>query len=422
MCKTYYLMLAVCCSLLPTGFSVARQADDSGSLIEFVGVAAVPGTAKDKSNLRQPLDINSTNDLLGGFSAIAYCGVDNLYYLLPDRGPKDGAVEWTCRVQQFAIVIDPNAEPAVTMELVKTIVLKDQFGHPYVGAAAALVANEVHGARLDPEGIRVGANGNLFVSDEYGPQVIEFEANGQFVKQLPLPPRYLIEHPCSISDDENPVNQTGRQANRGMEGLAISEDGKTLFGLMQSPLLQDSERIDMASKPTGLNCRMLKFDTEGGVQQEFLYHLEKEKNKLNEVLAADQDNLVVIERDGQVGAEAEFKKLMLVSTKDASNISSLERLPPRDYPTDVQPLRKTVLIDLLDPRWNLAGDNMPEKIEGLAFGPRLPDGRRTLLIGSDNDFIASSPSFVYVFAVPNSMLTYEKVAKLAKGNVSLGGQ
>ncbi len=422
MFKTSFLTLAFCCSMLVAEFSFAQQNDDSASRIELVGIAEVPGTAKDKSNLNQPLDTDSTNDLLGGFSAIAYCGVDNLYYLLPDRGPKDGAVEWTCRVQQFAIVIDPNAEPPVTMELVKTIVLKDQFGHPYVGAAAALVANEVHGARLDPEGIRIGANGNLFVSDEYGPQVIEFEANGKFVKQLPLPPRYLIEHPCSISDDENPVNRTGRQANRGMEGLAISENGKTLFGLMQSPLLQDCERIDMASKPTGLNCRMLKFDTEGGVQKEFLYRLDKEKNKLNEVLAVDADNLIVIERDGKVGAEAEFKKLMLVSTEEASNISGLERLPPRDCPADVQPLHKTVLIDLLDPQWNLAGDNMPEKIEGLAFGPRLPDGRRTLLIGSDNDFIASSPSFVYVFAVPNSMLTYQKVANLAQDNVSLGGQ
>ena len=47
---------------------------------------------------------------------------------------------------------------------------------------------------------------------------------------------------------------------------------------------------------------------------------------------------------------------------------------------------------------------MPEKIEGLAFGPDLEDGRRLLLVTSDNDFVSQNPSYIYAFAVPRKAL------------------
>ena len=64
------------------------------------------------------------------------------------------------------------------------------------------------------------------------------------------------------------------------------------------------------------------------------------------------------------------------------------------------PVRKRVLIDLLDPAFGLAGARFPEKIEGLAFGPNLADGRRLLVVASDNDFDAAEPIRFWFFAVP----------------------
>jgi hypothetical protein len=61
-------------------------------------------------------------------------------------------------------------------------------------------------------------------------------------------------------------------------------------------------------------------------------------------------------------------------------------------------VKKTVWLDFLDPRWKLAGEDMPEKIEGLTFGEVLPDGRRTILVGTDNDFESASDSLIWVFA------------------------
>jgi hypothetical protein len=54
---------------------------------------------------------------------------------------------------------------------------------------------------------------------------------------------------------------------------------------------------------------------------------------------------------------------------------------------------------MLSPKFALAGSSFPEKIEGLAFGPDLADGRRLLVVAVDNDFIAEKPILLHAFAV-----------------------
>ena len=72
-----------------------------------------------------------------------------------------------------------------------------------------------------------------------------------------------------------------------------------------------------------------------------------------------------------------------------------------DLPADIVPVERSVYLDFLAPQWNLAGAAMPEKIEGLTFGPTLADGRKTLLVGTDNDFESKAASLIWVFTVQN---------------------
>jgi hypothetical protein len=41
----------------------------------------------------------------------------------------------------------------------------------------------------------------------------------------------------------------------------------------------------------------------------------------------------------------------------------------------------------------------------MAFGPDLPDGRKLLLVTSDNDFQAKVPTWIYAFAIDPADLT-----------------
>ena len=145
-------------------------------------------------------------------------------------------------------------------------------------------------------------------------------------------------------------------------------------------------------------------DKTGDCICEYLYQLDNPKNKLNEILNCNKDQFVVIERDGKVGEAAKFKKLMLVSSSHATNIQDVDQLQHFRVPAGALPMHKEVLIDLLDPSLGLAGSEMPEKIEGLAFGPDIDNQRRLLLVVSDNDFVPEQKTVVYAFAVPKRKL------------------
>jgi len=369
----------------------------------LLGTGQISGTATDDSGLSEKFETGDSQNLLGGISAIEYTGKDNLYFALPDRGPDDGAVPWKCRVQTIRIDIHPKQAPAVVPSLVSTTMLTDETERNFIGKSTAHSPSSKFAERFDPEGIRLAQDGTFYISDEYGPQLIRFSLEGKAVKRISVPAHFLITHPGSSKTEENGANQIGRSANRGMEGLAISKDGKIIVGLMQSPLLQDSART-AEGKPTGLNCRLLVINLETGTREELLYHLEHPKNKLNEILAINDHDFLVIERDGNAGEEANFKKIFKIDLSRATDIQKIKSLPPENIPTGVLPVQKEVFIDLLNPAFSLAGKKMPEKIEGLTFGPVLPDGKQTLIVATDNDFEADSPSLFYAFSFDQSDL------------------
>src|SRR5262249_44524240 len=144
----------------------------------------------------------------------------------------------------------PNIHPT----LLDTRLLTDESGQPFVGAA------NVFDRRLDPEGIRVAYNGDFYVSDEYGPNLLEFDRQGHLVRRIDVLSKFLIANPSGDPNAELLGNAAGRQANRGMEGLAITPDGGMLVGMMQNALLQDHGLTPGTTDRLGVNNRILTVD------------------------------------------------------------------------------------------------------------------------------------------------------------------
>lgn len=71
------------------------------------------------------------------------------------------------------------------------------------------------------------------------------------------------------------------------------------------------------------------------------------------------------------------------------------------------PVAKQLFINLLDADLNLAL-TIPEKIEGLTWGPDLADGRHVLYVISDNDLNASLATQIYAFAIDASLLNFQQ--------------
>ncbi|HMO34772.1 MAG TPA: esterase-like activity of phytase family protein, partial [Gemmatales bacterium] len=87
------------------------------------------------------------------------------------------------------------------------------------------------------------------------------------------------------------------------------------------------------------------------------------------------------------------------------DVGQVESLPSDQLPAEIKPVQKKLLLDMLDTRFGLPVQDFPEKIEGLAFGPDLPDGRKLLIVTADNDFIETAPFRVYAFAIePHALM------------------
>ena len=372
--------------------------------ITLVGVGSIPGDAADLSALTGTITGEKgtiPHNQLGSFgSGIAYTGSGNIFIATNDRGFSDGVTQpgYLARFQVLEIALDARAR-TLTPKLLETRLYKTESGQNFVGASSAFdAANPSKTLRLDAEGIRVAPDGNIFVSDEYGPYIYEFNRQGARIRTIPVPAKFSIAHPSASGETELSENSSGRQSNRGMEGLAISPGGNTLFGLMQSPLLQDGG-LDNNFKRIGVNIRLLKLDLKTGATQEFVYPLDNGvQNGVNEILAINDHEFLVIERDGLSGAAAKFKKIFRIDIKGATDVSKRPALP-RTGSAGFKPVSKTLFIDLLDSEYGLSGAAFPEKIEGLAFGPDLPDGRHVLYVTSDNDLSSTQPNWFYAFAI-----------------------
>ncbi len=397
--------------------------------ITLIGKGIISGSLLDKSGLTGTICQSGTpancvpKAIFGGIgSDLTYTGHDNVFLSAPDRGPFDGLtdVPFLDRIHLLHITLDTAAPfPNIRTLLLDTRFLKNEFGKTFVGAAGAFdLDDELATLRLDPEGIRVGYNGNFYVSDEYGPYVFEFDRQGHLVRRITVPSRFVIANPNSDPNAELLGNSAGRQANRGMEGLAISPDGSTLIGIMQNALLQDNGLVPSSTDRLGLNNRILTLDVASGETHEYVYVLDaiNRGHGVSEILAINDHEFLVVERDNRSWLSAApqpptRKTIYKIDLSGATDVSAIATLPAGGLPAGVVPATKELFIDLLEPAFGLHlndSNAIAEKIEALAWGPDLvSDGRHVLYVMSDNDLIPTQPTQLYAFAIDPSVIDLE---------------
>jgi len=377
-------------------FSFSASAVTPG--ITLVGRGSVAGNSLDKSGLTGNICQASSPSncvpkaILGGFgSALTYTGHDNVYVATPDRGPFDGLtdVPYINRFDFFHITTEVGqAFPNISTKLLDTRFLKNEFGQNLLGSASSFVlGDDLSTLRFDPEGIRVAPDGTFYVSDEYGAFVLPFHTPGNLLRQLPVPAKFLIANPSGDPTQELRNNSFGRQANRGMEGLAISPDGTTLFGIMQNALIQDQGLVspipvdpNVAPGRRGLNNRILKIDLATGQTEEYVYVIDVigGGQGVSEILAINDHEFLVIERDNRSFLAAApstplRKTIYKIDISGATDVSNT-LLPAGALPSSVVAVQKTAtpFVNLLDPAFGLPlndANAQSEEIRALACGP-----------------------------------------------------
>jgi len=177
---------------------------------------------------------------------------------------------------------------------------------------------------------------------------------------------------------------------------------------MQSPLIRDGA-LSAANDRIGVNNRIVEVNLATGARREFVYQLAPSNANgasnygVSEIVAINEHQFLVIERDGRgfgrdAQNDARFKRIYLIDIDGATDVSNVANLPTTGLPPNVRAVTKSVFLDMLAAT-GLAATSFPEKLEGLAFGPDLPDGRRLLLVSVDNDFAENLPSSIFGFAI-----------------------
>ncbi len=312
------------------------------------------------------------NTLVGGLSAIAYNREQDIFYVLSDDQSKYSPA----RFYTFKLKIKQTDNAQIKLESFEpqdVTILLDENGKQYQPGS------------IDPEGLAISPRNTLFISSEGNPIqevepfIAEFElATGKKVLDVPLPKRYL-------SGVESPSQ--GIQQNLGFESLTINrtglpEDPFRLFTATESALIQDESLA--AEEQARIRFLHYVINPVGNpvLVAEHLYLLESApveviSNGLTELLALPTEGYFLsLERTfGFEGAGAKLFQLVIANATDTTNIASL-----RGNITQVQPLRKKLLFNLAN--LGIYLDNL----EGMTTGPRLPDGSKSLLLISDDNF------------------------------------
>jgi len=106
---------------------------------------------------------------------------------------------------------------------------------------------------------------SVYISDEYGPYLCEFDRrSGERLRAFELPAKLAVAVKAPTGAAEIAGNASGRVANKGMEGLAISPDGRSLFGFVQSPLIEDGGDGGRAN-------RIVRVDIRSGAVTQYAY-------------------------------------------------------------------------------------------------------------------------------------------------------
>jgi hypothetical protein len=337
-----------------------------------------------------------------GSSLYPVPGSRDEYYGLTDRGPN---VDGPGGVKVEPI---PTFDPAIgkfrfvngKAVLERTIPLRAADGTPYSGrvnsqASTGETIVDRNGDVLptdpngyDSEGLVAMPDGTFWVSDEYGPFITHFDRDGRAIGRL------------SPFDGSLPAELANRVPNKGMEGLTVTPDHKTLVGIMQSALQQP----DLTKKPANVTTlRIVTYDLRSHATHEYLYLLHDPKTNsgaVSEITALTNSTFLVDERDGNVEPGA-YKHLFKIDLRGATDVTgtsvggkSIEAYVGTDdtatatadlATAGITPVAESDYLDLgglltrLDPTGGFFGH---DKIEGVA----TTDGGRTVVVSNDNDF------------------------------------
>ncbi|QHS61567.1 esterase-like activity of phytase family protein [Chitinophaga agri] len=324
---------------------------------------------------------------IGGLSGIDYDSARKVYYIIcDDRSEKQPARFYTAQVP-----VSRKEGDSVIFKDVTYLRKRDGKTYPSKQDFAP-----------DPEAMRYNPHTQSFVWSSEGerilspagyilndPGVYEIDGLGRLVDSFPLPPQFHMQ-----------ASENGPRRNGTFEGLGFTPNGQYMFVSLEEPRYEDGPRADL--KDTTAYTRLIKYDiqTRKPVAQ-YAYRLspvahapvpadEFRVNGISDILPLSSDKLLVMERSYSRGVKNNTIRVYTIEIGNATNINNIGSLKTTKSFT---PVKKTLLLDF--DTLHTYVDN----VEGMTFGPVLPNGHRSMIFVVDNNFDKDEETQFFVFEV-----------------------
>lgn len=307
--------LALSVLTLSLGLAACGGSDDEKFQLPGAAGTALPYVLMSKVDNAEKTEIRNGSY---GSSMAPHPTRQGYFYGLSDRGPN--AATEAGRTPSGIIFITPDYTPRIGLfklngegkaELVETILLKDPKGRPITGLPnknfggtgetpynldGSIVSLDPDGdgvkgfdeSGLDSEGLVALKDGTFWISDEYGPHIVHFDATGKEIERI----NPFAADPRNKAGRVLPAELSTRWPNRGMEGLTITPDGKTLVGIMQSNLYNPTSAVGSINL-----TRIVTVNIDTGAVAQYLYKQDAAGLANSEIVALSATSFLVIERD-----------------------------------------------------------------------------------------------------------------------------
>jgi hypothetical protein len=338
-------------------------------------------------------DLSFKNTTVGGLSGIDYDAAKDIYYAIcDDRSQYQPA-------RYYALQIKFNAASVDTVILDNITTLLDETGKPYPSS------KQDPKRTPDPEAIRYNPTNQTMVWTSEGERIVTAKdtvltdpsiniigTDGRLQKSIVLPEGLRMH-----------ATEKGPRRNGVLEGMSFGRNYKTLFVSLEEPRYEDGPQAVLT--PNDAWIRIYGFDMASGKNSEqYAYKLDPvaypatpadafKINGVPDILYMNKDRMLVMERSfstGRIPCTIKIYSTNLATAGNIQQVGSLIKEPP------AKPLQKKLILNL---------DNLgiyTDNIEGMTWGPRLPNGNQTLVMVSDNNFSPLERTQLFVFEVLNS--------------------
>ncbi|MDT0686770.1 esterase-like activity of phytase family protein [Autumnicola psychrophila] len=306
-------------------------------------------------------DLKFEDTKVGGLSGIDFS--NGKYYIICDQPSNPRFYIADIRVNGFSI--DTVAiEKVVKMK--KSPGLKDHY--------------------LDPESIRFQPEENSVIISSEGriaegkdPGIFRFSTDGEFIEGYTIPDYFLA------SGEQKPRD------NGVFEGMAKSTDSQGYWIATELPLEQDGPKPKLFSTTSPVRFTLFNSEENKAVKQ-FAYKLDGitkipflyfAVNGVTEILEYEKEKFLVLERSFSAGhgTNSNTVKIFTADAQNATNTMDINRLRKSDY----RFADKELVFNFKSVKKKLS-EEIIDNIEGMCFGPILPNGNRSLVLISDNNF------------------------------------